>query len=155
MGLVNAEDPAARGTGPLLLLGSDETSDAEVSDTREIPDHAHAVLGSITLVQVIQSVAGKGAAAATVPGFASRDHLTGLDSAHDPCLRFAGVVPTTAGTRVLVSRVSDAQATIHPTRRDQRRVDPIVLLGFRLRHMHKDDRDSRKVSTTSGPRRAA
>jgi hypothetical protein len=131
---MNAEDPAARGTGPLFFLVSDETSDAEFSYAQEVLDHAHAVFGSVAFVQVIQPVTGECATVAAVPAFTSCDLRAGFDAACDPCSRLAVVIPATAGTGLLVSGISDAKATVHSTGRDQHRLDTILVSHSGLRH---------------------
>jgi hypothetical protein len=63
---VDADDLAAPGTGPLFLFVFYETSDADLPDALQIVNHAHAVFDSIALVQMVQFIAGKTAAAETV-----------------------------------------------------------------------------------------
>lgn len=134
LGSMNAEDPAARGTGPLFFLVSGETSDAEFFDAEEVLDHAHAVPGSVAFVQVIQPATGEGVTVAAVAGFTACDRRAGFDAAGDPGFRLAVVIPATAGTGFLVSGIGNTEATVHATGRDQRRINPLLRSHSRLRH---------------------
>jgi hypothetical protein len=131
---MNAEDPAARGTGPLFFLVSEETSDAELFYAEEVLGHAHAVPSSAALVQVLQLVTGEYVTVAAVPGFTSCDLRAGFDAACDPCFGLAAVIPATARTGLLVSGISDAKATVHATGREQRRLDTFLVSHSGLRH---------------------
>jgi len=51
---VNAYQPAALGTAPLFLFVSNEISYTSLADKFEVVNHAHAIPGSIPLIQVIQ-----------------------------------------------------------------------------------------------------
>jgi hypothetical protein len=70
---------------PPFFFGSYEMSFAEFSDILEVIDHAHAVLGSIT-----------------------------LDSKCDAGFRFEAVVTSATGTWILISCMCAAEAAIHP-----------------------------------------
>ena len=54
LGLVNTNQFPALGTGPSFLFATNELPYAELADILEIADHAHAILGSIALIQVCQ-----------------------------------------------------------------------------------------------------
>jgi hypothetical protein len=81
--LMNTNDPATLGTGPSFLFVFDEKPYAELPYAHEILNHAHAILGSIALIQVLQPVAGKAFTTEAVPGFSLPYLLTVLDSARD------------------------------------------------------------------------
>lgn len=68
--LVNAEHPAAFRADPSFFFCPYEMHYAEISDSLKISDHAHAVLGSITLIQMRELVAGKAVTAKAVFGLA-------------------------------------------------------------------------------------
>lgn len=55
-------------TGPPFLFISNEMSNAEFSDVLKIVNHAHAILGSIALIQVDEPGAGKAVASEAVLG---------------------------------------------------------------------------------------
>jgi hypothetical protein len=56
---MHAQQPATLGTCPSFLFVFDETSDAQILDSIQILYHAHAVPGSISFVQTVQSGARK------------------------------------------------------------------------------------------------
>jgi len=91
----------------------------------KIVDHAHAVFGSITLIQVIEPVARKPATAETVPGFTLPYLLTVLDSACDAGFWFDAVVASATGAGLLISCIRATEATVHSTGSNQRRPDRI------------------------------
>jgi hypothetical protein len=77
---------AAPGTGPPVLFGSNEISYAEFPAALKIAKHAHAIPGSIALIQVCQTGAGKAGAAEAVLDAAWHEVLTVLDAArHAAC----------------------------------------------------------------------
>jgi hypothetical protein len=80
---VNTEQLTAFRTAPPFLFASDEMPDAEFSDALEIADHAHAILGSIPLIQIIQPGTGKAVASEAMPDFSIHDLLAVFDSADD------------------------------------------------------------------------
>jgi hypothetical protein len=67
---MNTEQLTALGTGPPFLLVSDELPYADLPYIHEIINHAHAVLGSVAMIQVIQPFAGKAVTAEAVPDLA-------------------------------------------------------------------------------------
>ncbi len=80
---MNTDYLAASGAGPLLLFVSNELPYADLLYVHEIVNHTHTILGSIALIQVIQSVARKAVTAEAVPDSTLHDLLTVLDSAHN------------------------------------------------------------------------
>ena len=80
---MNTDYLAALGTGPPFLFVSNELSYADLLYVHEIVNHTHAILGSITLIQVIQPVARKAVTAEAVPDSTLHYLLTVLDSACD------------------------------------------------------------------------
>ena len=91
---------------------------AEFSDILEIFNHAHVVLGSIPLIQVVQPGARKAITAEAVLGFSLCHLFTVLDSAHDANFRFEAVVTSATWAWILISCVCDAEAAIHSTGSD-------------------------------------
>jgi hypothetical protein len=80
---MNTEHLAAFRASPPFLFVSDEMPYAEFSDVLKITDHAHAILGSITLIQMVQPVAGEAVTSEAVLGFCIHNLLTVLDFAYD------------------------------------------------------------------------
>jgi len=86
----------------------------------EIVNHAHSILGSITLIQVIQPVARKPVTAEAVPDFTLPYLLTVLDSACDPGFWFDAVVASATGACLLLSCICATETTVHSAGSDQR-----------------------------------
>jgi len=83
MRLMNAKHHTAPGTGPPYIFIFNEFPDSGFLYVHEILNHAHSVLGSITLIEVVQPVAGEMVTAEAIPGPALRQHLAVLDTAVD------------------------------------------------------------------------
>jgi len=79
---MNTNHLAALGTGPPFLFISDELSYADLLYVREIVNHAHTIVDSVALVQVVQPVARKTVTAEAVPDFTLHYLRAVLDSAH-------------------------------------------------------------------------
>ena len=80
---MNTDYLAALGAFPPFLFVSDKMPYTELPYVIEIVNHAHAVFGSISFIQVIQPVAGKAVTVETEAGFSLTQLFTVLDSAHD------------------------------------------------------------------------
>lgn len=70
-------------TCPPCLFVSDELPYAKLPDVLEIINHAHIILCSIALIQVIQPSTRKGITTETILDSTMHDLLTGLDPARD------------------------------------------------------------------------
>ena len=90
--LVNTEHLTAIWASPPFLFVSDEMPYAEFSNVIEIADHAHAILGSIPLIQMVQPNAREAVTTEAVLDFGVHHLLTVLDSAHDANFRFEAVI---------------------------------------------------------------
>jgi len=124
---MNTEQPAALGTGPLLFFVLNELSDADLLYAHEIVNHAHPILGSITLIQVIQPVAREAITVEAELDFPRYHLFTVLDSACDAGFWFDAVVPSATGAWLFLSRVGATEATVHSTGSDRRRGNGICL----------------------------
>jgi hypothetical protein len=118
---VNTEYLAAFPAAPLFFFVSDELPYSEFSDVLEIADHAHAIPGSIPLIQMIQPGTGKAVTTEAVLDFSGRDLLTVFDTAYDAGYRFEAILTPAAGAWFLISRVCAAEAAIHSAGSDQLR----------------------------------
>ena len=78
---MNADYLAALGTGPPFLFVFGEMPYAELPDVLQIVDHAHGILGSIALIQMVQPGAGKAVTTKTVHAFGVYHLLTVLNPA--------------------------------------------------------------------------
>lgn len=124
---MNTYQLVALGAGPPFLFDSNEMSYAELPYVHEIVNHAHSILGSITLIQVIQPVARKSATAEAVSDLTLPHFLTVLDSACDAGFWFDAVVSSATGACLLISCIGDTEATVHSTGSNQRRSNRICL----------------------------
>jgi len=78
---VNTEYLTAFGAAPPFFFVSDEMLYAEISYALKIADHAHAILGSIPLIQMVQPDAREAVTTKAVLDFGVCHLLTVLDSA--------------------------------------------------------------------------
>src|SRR5512147_2441827 len=122
---MNAYQMAALGTGPPFLFVSNKMSYAEVLYVHEIINHTHSILGSITLIQVIQAVARKPVTTEAVPGFTLPYLLTVFDTACDSGFWFDAVVASATGACILISCICATETTVHATGSNQSRSDHI------------------------------
>ena len=116
---VNTEYLATFRAAPPFFFVSDELPYAEFSDVLEIADHAHAIPGSISLIQMVQRGAREAVAAEAVPDLGVYDILAVFDSACDAGFRFEAVLPPATGAWFPVSSVCAAETAIHSAGSDQ------------------------------------
>jgi hypothetical protein len=119
----------------LFLFVFDEMSYAELLHVHEIVNHTHSIVGSITLIQVFQPVAGKPVAAEAVPDFTLPYFFTVLDPASDAGFWFDAVVAPAARACVLISCICDTETTVHSTGSNQSRSDLMGLCRSYWRHV--------------------
>ena len=115
---MNTEHLTAFRAGPPFLFGSYEMPYAEFSNALDICDHAHAILGSIPLIQMAQPDARVTFTIETVLGFGAAHLLTVLDFAFDAGFRFEAVVSPAAGAWFLISYERATETAIHPAGSD-------------------------------------
>ena len=120
---MNTYQLAALRTGPSFLFITHEMLYSVLLDVLKIVDHAHAIFGSIALVQVTELVARKLVTAETVPDFPLPYLLTVLDPACDTGFWFDAVVASATGACLLISCICATEATVHSTGSNQRRSD--------------------------------
>lgn len=100
---MNTKHLTALRASPPFFFVSDEMPYAEFSDAFEVGDHAHAILGSIPLIQMVQSDARETVTIKAVLGFGVRHLLTVLDFAFNAGFRFEAVVTPATRAWFLVS----------------------------------------------------
>jgi hypothetical protein len=103
---------------PLFFFVSNEMPYAEFSNVLEIADHAHAILGSISLIQMAQPGAREAVTTKAVLDFRVHYLLTVLDSTCDAGFRFEAGVTSATGAWSLISCVCAAEAAIHSAGND-------------------------------------
>jgi hypothetical protein len=86
-----------------LPFVSDEMPYAEFSDVLKITDHAHAVLGFIPLIQMVQPDTGEAVTTKAVLDFGGYYLLTVLDFTYDAGFRFDAVVTSATRAWFLIS----------------------------------------------------
>ena len=116
---MNGDDTAAGRTRPSLSFVPDKGYKPIIPDIPKVLDHAHTVAGAVALVQVFQSAAGIPAAGETELLRAGLQFFAVLDAADNAGFCFAGVPAVASGTTVFFSQESDAEAAVHPARRDR------------------------------------
>ena len=89
---MNAKYLTAFGASPPFFFASDEMPYAEFSNVLKIFDHAHAILGSIPVIQVVQPVARETVTTEAILDFRVHYLLTVLYPAQDANFRLEAVV---------------------------------------------------------------
>ncbi len=106
--LVNAENLAAFRALPSFFFVFNETPYTEFFNVLEILDHAHAILGSVPVIQVFQPCTREAVATEAVLGFSFHYLFTVLDPAHDANFRFKAVIAKASGAWFIISCVCHA-----------------------------------------------
>jgi hypothetical protein len=115
---VNTDGAAARRTMPPLALVLNKRFQSQVPDALEIRDHAHGVFRSVPLVQLFESLAWIAGALVTESRAVRSDYFTVLDDATHACWGLIGAAVATPGAFVGFPEIGQANAAIHPARRD-------------------------------------
>ncbi len=103
MWIVNADDLAALGTGPLFRLHSKEMLQAVSPDILKVVDHAHAILCPVALIQVFQPGAGEAITTEAVWGLGVGYSLAILDLAGHAGFWFIDITAPAARARLFIS----------------------------------------------------
>jgi hypothetical protein len=93
--LVNTEYLTAFWASPPFFFVSDKMPYAEFSNVIEIADHAHAILGPIPLIQMVQPDTRESVTTKAVLDVIIHYLLTVLDSTNDAGFRFETIVAST------------------------------------------------------------
>ena len=115
---MNTEHLTAFRVAPPFFFGSDKMPYAEFSNDLEIADHAHAILGSIPLIQMVQPDAREAVTTEAVLDFSVHYLLTVLDFTCNAGFRFEAVVTSATGAWFLISCECAAETAIHPAGSD-------------------------------------
>jgi len=111
--LMNANQLSTTWTGPAFLFIPGKVPYAAPLYILQVVNYAHAILGSVTFIQVAQVCAGKAVTTEAVLGFPHSYHLTVSYFAHNATFRSEPIVSAATRARLLVSCVSPTKATIH------------------------------------------
>ncbi len=125
--VVNADDASASGASILRPLCGKESLHAIFLDLTQVLDHAHLVLGSVSLVKMPQPVAGKTVTSRTVLFSTFLHCLAVLDLASDNRNGFVGICRPATGASVLFSQERHAYSAVHSTRSNQSLFHIVVL----------------------------
>jgi hypothetical protein len=88
-------------------------------DILQILDHAHAIAGPVSFVEMLQAIAGKLPALKTEPGVLGLKELAPLNFAFAAGERFSGIVAPAARAPVFRPQICHADAAIHSARGNQ------------------------------------
>ncbi len=113
--LVDTEDPTAFGAGPPFCFASNKTPYTEFPDVLEILNHAHAILGSIPLIQGVKPVARKAVTTEAVVDFILPYLLTSLYGTCNTGFWLDAIITSATGAGFLISDIRATEATIHST----------------------------------------
>jgi hypothetical protein len=116
---MNTDYITALGAGPPFLLVPNKMSYAGLLYVLEIFDHAHAILGSIALIQMVEPCTRKAVTTEAVLKVTFRYLLTVFDFTLYAGLRFETVITSATGTCLLISYICLAEATVHSAGSDQ------------------------------------
>ena len=111
--LMNTEYLTAHRASPPFFFVSDEMPYPKLSNSIKIVDHAHAILGSIPLIQMFQPVAREAVTTKAVLDFGVHYLLTVLGFTCDAGFRFEAVVSPATGAWFLISCECAAESAIH------------------------------------------
>ncbi len=100
-------------TYPFLPFPVDKMPYAELSYHIEILNHTHAILGFIADIQVAQLLARETVTREAVLKLASRSLYTFLNRAIDACFWLETIRTSASRTRVFISHICLAKATVH------------------------------------------
>ena len=116
---MHADGPSAPRTRPSLFLIPQKLPHAKIPDGSEILDHTHIVFGPVSLVQVLDPIAGILFAFITILQSVSLDGFAGFDFTANTGDFLPRVVSPAAGTLFLLPQVSHAYRAIHPAGGDE------------------------------------
>ena len=124
---MNADYLAALGAGPPFLFVSNEMPYPKFRNVLQIVNHAHAVLGSIPVIQMVQPGARKAATTEAVLNLGIHYLLAVLNRARDAGFRFETIVTSAAGAGLYISHICPTKATVHSAGGDQRRANQVCF----------------------------
>ena len=119
---MDAQRPTTCRTHPPLPLAGNKLPDTRSLDHQQIVDHAHAVVGSVTIVHMPERLTGELTALEAVVDVPADSPLAGLDLALDAGFRLSRVVCSTTGTGVPFPHMGSTDAAIDAAGSDQRGV---------------------------------
>jgi len=149
---VNAEHLTAFRAGPPFFFSYYEMPYSEFPNVLKVGDHAHAVLGSITLIQMREPVAGEAVTGKAVLGFGVCHLLAVLDFAFYAGFGFDAVIAPATWTWFPLSCECEAEAAVHSARSDQLRGNCGRLIRGSIPHRRFSMNTSRTLGDKSSSR---
>ena len=104
------------GTGPSQFFIPYEFSNTKIPDLSKVFNHAHVVLGSVSLVQMFEIVAGEISTFVTKSSSVFTKDFARLNLASNTGNRLVGICSPAADTVVLLSQIGHANAAVHSAR---------------------------------------
>ena len=117
--LVNTHHLTAFRTDPLRFFIPNEMPDSEFIYHVEILNHAHAISGSISFIQLVQCRTGKDVTLEAVADFPLCYRFTCFDFAYDPGFWLCAVVFSAAGAMIFFPYICTTKTAVHPAGGDQ------------------------------------
>jgi hypothetical protein len=120
---MDANRSTASRTGPSFSFLLQELFHTGVPNTFQVGDHAHAVFGPVSFVQMFQVFAGKIVTSKTKFYFPFLHHFAVFDFASNNGNCFMGIFCPATGTFIFLPQISHANATVHAAGGDQGRIE--------------------------------
>jgi len=116
---VNTNGASTFGASPPDLFVGKKFSNPDPSDILQILDHAHAVFGSISFIQMLQTSTWKSIALKAKPWFGILHEFTIFDFASNARDTFISVSSSAARAFIFFSQITHANATVHSAGSDE------------------------------------
>jgi hypothetical protein len=116
---VDTRDASTLRARPPAAFGFEKFPDTVSPDVLQVFNHAHAITGPISFVQVFDPFTGIFCAGEAIPGAALSKGGAILDLAVDAGCVLPGVLAAAAGAFRFLTQIRQANPAVHPTGRDQ------------------------------------
>jgi hypothetical protein len=110
---VDTDNTPTYPAAPASFFRFNESIQAVLLDVFQIFNHAHPILGPVTLIQSFESPAGVFGTFITKTGSAGHDVFTVLDAASQAGNHFLGIFPAAAGAMLFFSDICQANSAVH------------------------------------------
>ena len=121
-------------TRPSLLFSCNKPVKPDLANRLKVFEHTHAILGLVTLVELLQPLAWEHLTITAERQIASRQLFTVLDTTNNAIVGLASIISATSRTLFLGSEIPTAQTAIHPARRNEGRYQKIWSSHLTLGH---------------------